>query len=172
MSKGIAVIAIIALIIGAFALTFGISTWITMAGTQGTEKTSVDYRSFDATIFCSPASTWQVIPWSSNITVTLETDEVIYFSFQAQAVVRGRAGGDSWIQVNLMLDGLLAPIAYGIFSTNSSSDVVKGLIGFQVLRTDLDPGTHTVAIAYMGNVATNYLQISTFFVQWFPAGAF
>ncbi|MDD1777438.1 MAG: hypothetical protein LUQ65_04655 [Candidatus Helarchaeota archaeon] len=171
MSKVIAVVAIIALIIGAFALTFGITTFMAMSGTQGTEKTNVTYRNYYATLFCSPPVTLQLIPWT-NVTFTLETDEVIYFSFQAQAGVYGRVGSDSWIQVNLILDGVLDTFAYSLFSTNSTTDLVKGSIGFQVLRTDLDPGFHNVTIAYRGNVDTNYLAASTFFIQWFPAGAF
>lgn len=168
MSKAIAVIAIIALIIGSCALIFGVTIWMTPS--KPTEKT-ITYCSNSLIIYTNPPNTWKIIP-DFNTTINLEAGDVVYFSFQTQAQVYAAAAGESRIQVNLMLDDVLVAEPYAELAANSTTDAIRSSIGFQAFKTGLAPGPHNVTIAYIGNNAANFIHLSTFFIQWFPSDTF
>lgn len=169
MSKVIAVVAIIALIVAAFALTFGIT--IFMSSNKPIEKT-VYYHDYSDAVFSNPIWTWLII---GNLNTTFEVDpgETVYLSYQGQAAIFGNAtAGDSMIQVNLVLDGVIDFFNYNLFASNTTDEFVRGLIGFQIFLPSLPPGPHSVTIAYIGNTVTNRILLSTLFIQVFPAYVF
>lgn len=161
MSKGIAVIAIIALILGASGFAMGIISLIPAAKEQTTW-----YKSNGSTYYSNPAFSWQDVP-NLVINYSLKAGESVYFSYLGYAAAF--PGSDSYIQVNFKFDGVESSITAMCIRTNSTSNYVIGPISLQWFETGLSSGAHNVTVCMTGSDPHNYIGDHTLFVEIFPA---
>ena len=161
MSKGIAVIAIIGLILGASGLTIGIISWIP---TTNEQTTWYSYSSYS--VYSDPVYGWQDVP-TLIITFNLKAGESVYFSYVGEAIAFPNPGGNSFIQANLKVDGVVTAFSMWV-GTNSTTDYIQSPISLQVFTTTLSAGVHNVTIAIAGNYPSNCVNPHTLFVQKYP----
>jgi hypothetical protein len=160
MSKGTA-LGIIALILGASGLMIGVFTLL-----ETSEQTAW-YSSSTTSIYSNPPYIWQSIP---NLTITfdLNANEKVYFSYLGSATAHA-IGSSSFIQVNIVIDGILFTNTSMSVATNSTSDFIVAPISLQYFTDTLSAGRHNVTIEVVGSYAGNYIGSHSLFVQKFPA---